>query len=526
MAQNLTAERENTQHNNGITSKVVGGSLWNIGGQMAVMTASLLATSFVIRLLGTELYGVWALIVLIIGYATQGDFGMGIASTRFGSQAFAQDDGNGESRIIWTAFGIAMIPSLLVSASLLIFAKPLINDALKIPVYLQSQAYWALVLAAFCFTFRVAGNIFNTPQIVRLRMDINASIVSGLIVLQVLITPLAIWMWGGLFPAAVTVTVCSFLTLILLFIASQRLLPGLKHPKIDFTLAKPMIRFGGSLLLSSAAGIILGTIEKPLLARYASVTTLAHYAVATTLANVMSVFPIAVSQSLLPAFTRLYTSGDKTALKALYNRAIRGNLLWVLPMAFFLCIIAKPFFTLWAGEEFGRAATTPLYILVVGLVIDVFSYVPYILLQASGRATVIMKIYWLQMIPYILLLIFLTSFYGAEGAAAGLSLKILIDAVIFFLFIKPILGTVSDSFLSIGIWYWGAASFCIIAAFLLVNFVSSLILLALFSIGVIILYFVIILTKILKSDEKAWISFKIKPLWVSVYSRFATEKNA
>ncbi len=501
-----------------MTSKVVNGSLWSIGGQIGILFSSLLATSFVIRLLGTELYGVWSLLVLITGYATQSDLGMGTASTRFASQAFAELDEQKENTIIWTAFLIAMVPSLVISIGLAAFSKIIVGNFLKIPVQYQSQVVIGVILIALGFSFKIASNIFNTPQLVRLRMDINASIVSGLAIVQVLLTPAAIWIWGGVVPAAATLALFSLLTLVFLFLASQRLLSRLKRPSFDIALVKPLVGFGGILVLSGIVGVFLGTVEKPLLARYASITDVAHYAVASTLGNVMSIFPIAVSQPLMPAFTQLYTSGNIHALRNLYVRAIRGNMMWSLPMAYFLCVVAKPFFTVWAGEEFGREATVPLYIIVVGLLINVFSYIPYILLQASGRAKMILRIYVVEFVLYVFVATGLISLYGAKGAAAAWSLRILFDAIVFFIYIKPIIHNVTEPFLKISIWYWVSFLVFAVTGTLLINYVSYIPILILISASLMILYGFTIITKILKPEEKNWVFGRARALY-AVFSK-------
>jgi O-antigen/teichoic acid export membrane protein len=76
----------------GMTAKVIGGGMWTLAGQAIILGASLIFTPFVIRLLGTESYGVLALINLLIGYISFADFGMGTTSTKFGSEAFAKQD--------------------------------------------------------------------------------------------------------------------------------------------------------------------------------------------------------------------------------------------------------------------------------------------------------------------------------------------------------------------------------------------------------------------------------------------------
>src|SRR5712691_4239192 len=100
-------------HTAGMTTRVVRGSFWILGGQGVTMLASLIATPFVIRWLGTEAYGVLALINVLVGYLAFADLGMGTASTRFGADAHARNDNEGETTVIWTSLLISVGPALL-----------------------------------------------------------------------------------------------------------------------------------------------------------------------------------------------------------------------------------------------------------------------------------------------------------------------------------------------------------------------------------------------------------------------------
>src|SRR5882672_3597599 len=114
--------------NPGITSRVVRGSLWNLGGQGVTMLATLVATPFVIRLLGAPGYGVLALVHVLIGYLSFADMGMGTASTRFGSVAHARGDDQGEATAIWSALALAAVPATTVALLLALGARPFVEQ--------------------------------------------------------------------------------------------------------------------------------------------------------------------------------------------------------------------------------------------------------------------------------------------------------------------------------------------------------------------------------------------------------------
>jgi O-antigen/teichoic acid export membrane protein len=198
----------------GMTTRVVRGSLWSVGGQAVVIATSLVATPFVIRLLGTESYGVLALINVLIGYIAFADLGMGAASTRFGSQAHARGDDEEEASVVWTALTLSLIPSMIAALALALAARPLVEHALRLPDHLQGAAVIALRIAAVGFVARAVSGVLNTPQLTRLRIDLYTLINSGSAVVQVALVPIILALGGGLVGAVTVVSGMTIATLI------------------------------------------------------------------------------------------------------------------------------------------------------------------------------------------------------------------------------------------------------------------------------------------------------------------------
>ncbi|HXH41819.1 MAG TPA: flippase [Thermoanaerobaculia bacterium] len=420
----------------GLTSRVVRGSLLNLGGQGVTMLTTLVATPFVIRLLGAPGYGLLALVHVLIGYLSFADMGMGTASTRFGSVAHARGDDEGESAVIWTSLAIAAVPAATVALALALGARPLVAYGLRLPVSLQASAVIAVRLAALGFLARALAGVLNTPAMVRLRMDLVVLVTAGTSVGQILLVPVVLFLGGGLTGAVMVVAGAGLTAALSYAVIGARLLPRMRRPHINGELPKSLTRFGGGLVVSSIAGIVLANLEKLLLPRYASVQALAYYSVAFTLAFMLTQLPVAMVQSLVPAFSQLHVNPDSTQLELLYRRALRGMLYWALPGAVFICTVARPFFTLWAGPQFGRESTLPLYLLMGGVVCEIMAYVPSTLLITLGRSDLIARCQVSLVIPYVISSAFLIHRFGAAGAAVAWSLRALASAFLFLRFAR------------------------------------------------------------------------------------------
>jgi len=407
------------------------GSLWTLGGQVAPLFFSFIATPFVIRLLGVEGYGVFILIGLIPSYFNFADLGMGMASTKFGSEAYADGDRGREARIVRTSALLALVMSVPIALLIATFSGRL-AALFNVPSEFQGQAGLALQIAAGTFVLNFLNSIFNTPQLTRLRMDLNTLVSSVPRILGVIAVPMVIYFGGGIVGAVTVLFMASLLTLIANLYFSRALLPDLVGVSIERAVIRPLLRFGGALVFASIAAVFLVNVEKLILVRVTSVETLAHYSVAYTLANMVTLFTVAMAQSLVPAFSQLAKPDKRDQLDRLYVRSLRINIFSLLPCLLILAIVAKPFFTVWAGPEFGVASPLPFYILQIGLFFNLNACIPWAVILSQGRTDIFAKLYWIQILPYIGLCAFLTYRFGAVGAATAWSGRVISESYILF----------------------------------------------------------------------------------------------
>lgn len=496
----------------GMTEKVVRGSLWTLSGQILPLFAMFFATPFVIRLLGAESYGVFILVGLIPGYFNFADFGMSIGSTKFGSEAYAENSPEGEGKVVRTAALIAFLTSLPFAVGIFLSSFPIIVW-LKIPEQMRLEAGFALKITAITFLLNILCSIFNTPQLARLRMDLNTFVNTGFRLLGIILVPIVLYLGGGIVGAVLVLMISALLTLFGHIFISGKLLNELFRFSISREIVKPLLRFGYPLVISGIAAILLVNLEKIVLTKAASVEVLAYYTVAFTFANMATLFSSSMIQSLIPAFSQLFKPEKKSELNKLFARSLKINIIFLIPLLMFLSVIAEPFFTVWAGAIYGLKSSPPFYILLCGLFFNVIAYVPHSVLMASGRTDIFAKIYWLELFPYIFLITILTYKFGAKGAALAWSLRVTADAFVIVL--------LSRKFAGVSLNIFGGKLY-VIPILLLTAIVPILVvgLLGNYSLWLFpivplssIIYFFVVWKKFLQTEEKIWLEKRFRTVF-------------
>ncbi len=400
---------------------------------MTVLLATLAATPFTVRLLGTSAYGTWALLQLSLEWAFLADLGMATTSTKFAAERFAKGDAAGETAVVWTALVITTAATALAAATVAIWAPSILVPLLHVHRgTLRTDVLATRVVCALFLASSVAG-IVNTPQVVRLRFREYTLISQGANVLTVVGVPIALALVArGVVTAAIVALAAATLAVFGNCVLAVRLQPALLRPRVSRQLLRPFFTFSGALTLASLATIFLTTGERFVLALNRSPTIVAYYALAASLGTILAEVPQQLTAPLLPGLVRLDTTGQPGEHDALYTRSLQALFLTIIPAALLLALLAHPFLSLWAGTGYAQHSTGPFFLILAGVIFTSLATVPYTYLLSSGRTKAIAAVRLAEVLPYFGAAAILTSKFGAIGAALTWMARSVIDSVIGF----------------------------------------------------------------------------------------------
>lgn len=448
-------QKTEAQSSTKLTERVLKGTVWTILAQALPLIVSFICTPIVIRLAGTERYGILVLLNVIPQYLLFTDLGMVMASTKFGSEAFSTGDLIKEARIVRTAAVYSMAISIPAAILVVIFSEQ-IAVFLGIPDTYIHEASLAIKLTAPVVPLYNLSCVFNSPQLARLRMDLNMAATIAYRLVAIIGIPLALYAGYGIVGAATVTLIAGVVHVTAQVALSYHLLPELLGVSIDRSSINPMLKFGSLMAFASVAAMLIANLEKGALSALSSVSELAHYAVGMSLANPMIILSTSMMQSLIPTFSQLQNQREQ--LNLLFGRCVRMVFILAVPAIVMLGIVAKTFISYWAGAEFGEYSTVPLYILLCALPLCLITYVPTSQFIASGRTDIMVRIFWLELPVYALILWFLIPRYGAIGAAIAYGLRISMDSAIQFLSVKRLFG------ISIPLHQWLSGSLALLIA--------------------------------------------------------------
>ncbi len=418
-----------------MSAQVARAGTWGFAGRGLLLLANFAATPFTVRLLGPSAYGLWALIQAVFVWANLAEGGMGVATTKYGSEYYAHGDDSGEATIVWSALGFVLTTTSMAALALALGAHFLLG-MLHVRGVMLDTGTWALRISCAAFVLAALGWSANTTQQVRLRwkqftfISTLSNLIGGIGV------PLAIYLFsGGIVTAAAVGLFAQAVNLFGLSWDGVRVQPALLHPRVDRATLKKLVSYGGVLTLANFAGIPLLTGERFFLAVNASTTAVAYYAVAATVATTLLVIPEQLTAPLIPALARLESEGKTDELKALYGKSLSGVFLVVTPATVLLALVARPFLTLWAGPAYGAHGTVLLLVALVGVWANALAWVTNQYMLSAGMTKALFWLQAVQLVPYLGAAWVLTAKWGALGAAAVWSARLVVDGVARFVIV-------------------------------------------------------------------------------------------
>lgn len=416
-----------------IDAQVAAAGAWGFGGRAVLLLANLVATPFLIRLLGPASYGLWTLLLLATTWASYADLGMGIASTRFGAGYYTRADPQGESSVVWTALGLIAVTTGCVATAVALAAQPILASLLHVERGLVTAGTVALRIGCAIFVLQSVAGIVNTPQVVRLRWRPWTVLTTSVNLLSTVAAPVALAVFGG---GVTTVAVVNLAVSILLvagnLVLAVRLQPALLHPTFDKAVFRGLLGYGGALTVAGLALVPLTTAQRFFLALNHSTTAVAYLAVAGTLATTLQILPEQLTAPFLPGLARLEAGGRLRELRSLYCKGLSGLFLLVTPAAVLLAFTARPFLSLWAGPAYGAHSTVPFLVMLAGVWFECLAWMPVSYLLSSGRSRMIARIRVAELVPYLVAAWLLTERFGVIGAAIVWSAGCTLDSLLLF----------------------------------------------------------------------------------------------
>lgn len=191
-----------------------------------------------------------------------------------------------------------------------------------------------------------------------------------------------------------------------------------------------LLRFGGWLTVGNVVSPLMGYLDRFVVASLLSLEATAWYVTPKEMVTKLLVVPTAIGGVLFPRLSALGSMPDGAAAAIRLERLAMSAIFAALfPVTLALALGAPLILELWIDETFAREGAGALAIVAFGVLMNALATVPYLSLQARGRADLTSIVNALELPAFIAVLHLTTTRWGVTGAAAAWSLRVAVDCV-------------------------------------------------------------------------------------------------
>lgn len=348
------------------------------GRHLSYLILLFLLTPFMLRSLGTETYGMWALVLAVTGILELADLGLTSAVVRLVADLKGRRDIERINVVLGTVWGcylgLAVVAFLGLVGSLL-----LVPRLFDLPTHLRSDCQWAL--------FLIGGR-----AVVGLPMNLFRSVLHGMGLARygeatrtvtTLLYGLGVWVALSLGFGVVGLagaTVASSLVLwAVTYLQLRRHVDWIRISVRQFsrTEAYRVLRLAAAFLTGNMVSLVATRLDAFVLQWLIGLPAVAVYAVASRLSDNLLLLTKQLIHALSPAAAERAGASDLEGVRAIALRGTKFALAVTIPPVLCLVLLAEPLITHWIHAEYSAAAV-PLQILGISVMVSVAW------MQASG----------------------------------------------------------------------------------------------------------------------------------------------
>jgi O-antigen/teichoic acid export membrane protein len=346
--------------------------LWSWLGVVASFFTGFFLSPYIIRRLGDQRYGIWALAFAFIDYYTLFDFGFKTAVVNLISGLHARREDDEINEVINTALFYFIALGFLIFC-LTWFSAPQLHRFFKISPEYQHDFVILVRIIAVGWSLAISLNVFQgaIEGFQRFKAANHIWIVS--LIIRSGGSALMLFLGHGLIAMGVVVTIAQFVSFGLIFLTVRRAFPAMRLSPALARIAmwKRIASYGVHSFVAYVGNTLITQGPPILVGHFQSEAFVGYYTLPSRLLQYVVELVTRIGYVTMPNTAELAAEGKNKEIMLLGTYLNRYCLVLFLPMTIFLTVYGRELIRVWLGAGFAEHAAPllPVFVLSTSLAV-------------------------------------------------------------------------------------------------------------------------------------------------------------
>ncbi|MDO8965708.1 oligosaccharide flippase family protein [Algoriphagus sp.] len=357
-------------------------ALWNISATILMALAGFLIVPVLIKEIGIENFGIYAIILMVGGFAQLQSLGLGEATLKYVSQYYAKNDIKGVNRVLGSTLTVYIFSGTIISGLIILFSTYIIG-LFKLSPENFSNASYALRVSGASFLITMFSSAFKTiPEAVQ-RYDVLNKYNLIMMILRYTSMYFVATLGGGIVGLTYLTLVSAIFDVFIYGFLAKKMIPEISlYPNFQKHGIHEVFGYGIFSFLNDLIQKISTYVDQFVLGVFFSAASVGYLTAPKDLIIKAQGLTGAVSQALFPRFSSM-EEGEE--MKRLYVTS-----LWVLTIFSIiifvpLAIIIPYFLSKWLTPAFAQNGSSFARLFCLGVAFNGGVSAYFALLKGTGR---------------------------------------------------------------------------------------------------------------------------------------------
>jgi O-antigen/teichoic acid export membrane protein len=363
-----------------LSHKLVRNTIFNSLGRIAGLLSAFLVTPYVVATLGPRMFGLWSLVLVLIGSLEMLDFGLRPVFMKYVAEYHLRGEQDRINHLVTSGIALYGGVGLVALVCGVLFVQPVLRlSGISADLFAVARIVVPLAIAVFCLNilYRLLEAVVWGLQ----RMEVSNSVAIGVAVFQAVATVIALAQGYGLVGLLVARGMATLLGVMFLSLGLWKLMPqlriGLRYvQRAGFSV---LLGYGSKIQVTKLAELAFTEGDKLFLGYFVGLPAVAFYELAARVIQGTRLLSMMVTSAVVPAASELDAGGDQALLRLLFRRASKYLVLAAAPLNLFPVALAPWIVLAWVGQGY-----TPVVWIIQALAVGHFAHV----LTSSGTTLV------------------------------------------------------------------------------------------------------------------------------------------